>query len=812
MVKCDHCLIEVPESRAIFDETDGQKKGFCCHGCRGIFLLIKEERLEEFYVRREDSWLPGPPDDQTIDPAAFNDSLRQVNGEMETDLVIDGIRCASCIWLNEKILNKTKGVTYARVNYATHKAKIRWDPSVADFTKVLLRIKHLGYTPKPFTVTTHEEELKRQQRSLLIRFGTAAFFSMQLMMYSVALYAGYFQGIDQNTKILLQIISFFLATPVLFYSGWPFMKGSVRGLKNMSFNMDILIITGAGAAYIYSIYQIITGGEIYFDTSAMIITFILLGKYIETGAKGKASETIVRLLSLNPKEARRINNPHSGVPDPESVPVTSIKRGDRIEVRPGEKFPFDGVVVKGTSEANESMLTGESKPVAKSKGSEVFCGTQNLYGLIIFQVVRTGEETVLSQIIRTVEETQARQAPVQALTDRVVGIFVPSVLFLSAVTGISWFIHDRELTQAILNSVSVLVIACPCALGLATPLAILVGSAQSASKGIMIKGSDILERAKTVDTIVLDKTGTITEGKPTLSLFKGISIPDAEALRIAFSLERLSEHSIAKAFVDCASNIEPYAVTDFQTFPGKGICGKVNGKIARIGSRRYIELEGLTGDYNLILNSELSRWIKTQERSGLTVVYMSYDKALAGIFIISDTVREGANELIQTLVNQGFLVFMITGDNQETAVNVGRDIGLGTGKVMAQKSPVEKAEAIKEMQKNGRHIIMVGDGINDAPALVQAEIGVAMGRATDIALESADMVLMRNDLRLILDAIGISRNIYRIIRQNLFWAFAYNIAALPLAVSGMLHPVVAAISMTLSSLSVVGNSMRLRGA
>jgi Cu2+-exporting ATPase len=809
MTTCDHCLLETPEIQAIRDVINGEEKMFCCHGCRGVYRLINKEGLENFYDQRDSTWTPGPPDEIKIDPSAFDDVVKPVKDGMEADIMLDGIRCASCIWLIEKILLRTKGVTYAKVNYATHRARIGWNPENTDAGEILARIKSIGYTPKPFIAKAHEEELRKEQRTLLLRFGTAAFFSMQLMMYSVALYAGYFQGISVSTKIVLQVVSLCLATPVLFYSGMPFFRGAVRGLKHFAFNMDVLIVTGAGSAYVYSIYQIFYGGEIYFDTSAMIITLILLGRYIETGAKGRASEVLTRLVSLNPKEARVVSGDGVGVESSKMVLISSVKKGDRIEVRPGDSIPLDGIVVGGSSEVDESMLTGESRPVSKNAGTEVFCGTRNLYGSFVFTVERIGKDTVLSQIIRTVEDAQARRAPVQRLADRVVGVFVPAVLLLSIMTAVFWLYYGSLPAHAVMTAVSVLVIACPCALGLATPLAILMGTTAGASKGILIKGGDVIERAKHIDSVVLDKTGTITEGKPELVLYRGIGMADGEALRLAASLERFSEHSISKAIMNADKTMPPYSVAEFSAVPGRGIKGEINGKQALAGSRDFIESE-VPVKLEDCMSGEQKSLIESHELSGATAVYLACDSKPAGIFVIEDTVRKEAKDTVERLKKSGYSVTMMTGDSAVAAGKIAGDISLDKDQVMARMSSVEKAEAVRRMQDEGKSVLMAGDGINDAPALVQADVGVAMGRATDIALESADMVLMRSDLRLVSDAIGLSKKTYAVIRQNLFWAFVYNMVALPLAVTGVLHPIAAAISMTLSSLSVVGNSLRLQ--
>src|SRR5512147_2407324 len=445
MPVCDHCMLEIAERDAVYDSIGGQRKVFCCNGCNGIYRLIHGEGLDDFYARRRE-WRPGPPDVKTVDIAAFHEGLRPAGSEIETDIIVDGIRCASCIWLNEKILLRTEGVSHASVNYATHRARIRWDPAKVDIGSILSRITSIGYTPKPFQAGDGEAEQARQSRDLLVRFGTAAFFSMQLMLFSIALYAGYFQGIDEKMKSLFHVISFALTTPVLFYSGWPIIRGSIRGLANFSLNMDVLIAAGALSAYGYSIFQMMTGGEVYFDTAAMIITLILLGRYIEAGARRKASETIARLMQLGPKEARKVavqpdhvmsGNGFAGAAR-QMVPVSSLRSGDLLEVVPGEKIPADGVVCAGASEADESMLTGEAKPSPKTEGSPVFGGTLNLYGSFLFRVSKTGRETVLAHIIRAVEDAQARRAPIQSVADRVVGYFVPAIMVIALMTFAGW--------------------------------------------------------------------------------------------------------------------------------------------------------------------------------------------------------------------------------------------------------------------------------------------------------------------------------------------------------------------------------------
>jgi Cu2+-exporting ATPase len=816
MLICDHCLIEFPERDAVYDEINGKKFVFCCHGCNGIYRLIRNEGLEEFYARRRD-WAPGPAEDKAIDVASFLEGLRPVGDEVETDIVIDGIRCASCVWLNEKILLHTKGITSASVNYATHRAKIRWSPAEIGTADVLSRIKAIGYTPKPFLHGAWEEEQKKQSRDLLIRFGTAAFFSMQLMLFSIALYAGYFQGIDEKTKLIFHILSLVLTTPVLFYAGWPILKASLQGIGNLHFSMDVLIAAGSFSAYTYSVYETVRGGEVYFDTAAMIITLILLGRYIEAGAKGRASATISRLMQMSPKEARKLAVVPGAVEREQAaasavrqmVPLSSLRPGDLVEVIPGEKIPVDGTVVSGASETDEAMLTGESKPCPKIQGSPVYGATLNLYGSFVFEVTRTGKNTVLSQIIQAVEDAQSRRAPIQSVADRVVGWFVPTVLMISLFTFAGWIMQGAPASRAVMNAVSVMVIACPCALGLATPLAILIGTTHAASKGILIKGGDVIEKAAAVDFVVLDKTGTITEGKPVLVDFFGVGVPLEESLRLASALENRSEHSLGKAILEAGRGFPLPELTDFRVVPGKGITGSIRGEQALIGSRPFVESEGISGGIDSKLTPLQQGRIESFEQAGATVVYLCHAGQLRGVFAISDQPRKEACEAVSLLKQSGLAIAMVTGDNAITAKAVAQTTGVD--QVLAQMSPLEKAEEVQRLQGVGKRVLMAGDGINDAPALVQASVGMAMGRgATDIALESADIVVLRNDLRLIADAVSLSRKTFAVIRQNIFWAFFYNIVTIPLAIAGVLHPVMAAGAMTFSSLSVVANSLRAR--
>lgn len=811
MLQCDHCLLGFPEKDAVYADGGGQTHVFCCHGCRGIHTLIQAEGLNDFYEKRKWSETGVPALlKKGIDLRPFAGQVRDAGGEKELDILIDGIRCASCVWLNEKILGRTEGVAYARVNYATHRARIRWNPESTGLDRILSRVASIGYQPRPYSESGQCKARRAEVRDLLVRFGTAGFLSSQLMIYSVALYAGYFQGIEPSLKFLLEMIALFLTLPVLFYSGMPFIRNTLLGLRHLRFTMDSLITLGAGSAFVYSVYQMAVGGAVYFDTAAMIITLILLGRYIETAAKGKASEAIERLLELSPKEARRVRGAPEGAPagenaaapESEMVPLSSVSVGDLLQVLPGEKVPLDGVVVSGGSEVDESLITGEAKPVAKIPGREVVGGSVNLFGAFSFEVTRTGKDTVLAGIIRAVEDAQARKPRIQQLADRIVGLFVPAILLIALATVAGYLARGASSHSALMAGISVLVIACPCSLGLATPLAVLLFTGLASSKGILVRGGEVIENASGLTHVLFDKTGTLTVGESTL---KDILLLDSgqdrgRILSLAASLESLSGHSIGHA-VTRASEGELLPVEDFRALPGKGVEGTVENRRIVIGNRALLQENGIpvpdSGETAL-----------RHEREGATAVFMGWEGRARALFIISDVVREEAAEVVAGLRKRGAAVSLASGDNRITTNAIAASVGIG--EVLSEASPERKREAIADIREGGGTVMMVGDGINDAPALTEADVGIAMGKGTDIAMESADAVLVRNDLRLIPYFMHLSARTYSLIKQNIFWAFFYNVVAIPLAVAGVLHPMIAAGAMAASSLAVVLNSLRIR--
>jgi Cu2+-exporting ATPase len=779
----------------------GKSLYFCCTGCRAIYELIHSDGLESFYTRRQ-GWQAGAPQVQNIDVSLFDVKSQKDDHHLRLEFAVGGIRCASCVWLIEKAIGKMAGVIEINVNYATHKANLHWDPDEIQLETIMSRIQQFGYMPRPYVADQQQIE---EHRALLLRFGTASFLAMQLMILSIALYAGYFQGIHPIFQLGLKILGALLATPVLFYSGGPFLINALNGLKHLHFNMDSLIAIGAGSAYFLSVFQIFIGGEVYFDTTVMIITLILLGRLIESGAKGRASEAVRQLAALAPDRVRCIDDPND-LSTFRMVPTSDTEIGQLFSVRPGEHIPIDGMVVEGRSEVDESMLTGEAKPVPKSRDVIVMGGTVNISGHLLVRVNNRSDKTILSQIVRSVEQAQARKAKVQAFADRIVGFFVPLIIIL-AFSAFLFSLRSHSLAESIVCFVAVMVVACPCALGLATPLAILVGTGIGARGGILFKGGDILEQAQAINAVVLDKTGTLTTGEMTLA---DIVLPQVagrpcssspidkhSGLILAASLAAVSEHSIARSIARAAMDKQLKRVAKARARPGLGIEGSLDGVRYFLGSARYMQTIGVTIPMDLAPRKESH-----------TRVYLADEKTLHVCFIISDQIRSTAVKTVRALKRIGIDVYLLSGDLTETVAEIAAAVGIDH--YQAQYLPEEKAAFIQDLQDKQVNVAMVGDGINDAPALASASIGIAVAKGTDIAMESADIVLLREDLQLIPAALALSKHTFRTIKLNLAWAVSYNLAVLPIAFLGLLHPIFCAGAMALSSVCVVVNSLRLK--
>jgi len=601
--------------------------------------------------------------------------------------------------------------------------------------------------------------------------------------------------------------AFLMATPVEFYAGWPFLKGAAIRARSFTANMDTLIALGTMSAYLYSVWALLSSLDeigmgmsmdlpaLYFESAAIIIAFLALGRWLEVRAKGRASQAIKRLLEMGAKEARVLRN------DKElKVPVDAVKVGWTLKVLPGEKIPVDGRVLEGASAVDESMLTGESVPIEKNVGDDVAGATVNLDGMLVIEATRVGEDTALAQIARLVAEAQGSKAPIQRLADRVAGIFVPVVFAIAAVTAVVWYLVDGTFEAALVPAVSVLIIACPCALGLATPAALMVGTGRGAQMGILIRGAEILERSRSVDTVVFDKTGTLTEGRMQLEDVVG----HERTLTLAAGAEAGSEHPIAQAVVAGARarGVGVPAAQAFRSVAGRGVRATVDGTDVIVGRKAFLQDEGATIDAGL---EAQAAWL---EAEGKTVFWVGWDGSTRGVLAVADGLKEGAPQAVEALQAIGVQVAMITGDNRTTGEAIAKQVGID--RVLAEVHPEDKVDEVKRLQAEHRIVAMVGDGINDGPALAQADLGMAIGTGTDVAIEASDITLMKGDLGGVVSAIRLSRRTFKTIQQNLFWAFGYNVAAIPLAALGLLNPMIAGAAMAMSSVSVLANSLRLR--
>lgn len=721
--------------------------------------------------------------------------------QQKTELDITGMTCAACSSRIERVLNKMEGVDLANVNLATEKASISYDPSILDVEKIIARIDKLGYGAFEKVNAQETADLKeRAMKVQLYKFIAALLLSLPLLWTMVAHF---------NLEHIMPVPSLFmnpwfqlaLATPVQFIIGYQFYVGAYKALRNGSANMDVLVVLGTSAAYFYSIYQMMTThhAHLYFETSAVLITLILLGKLFEARAKGRSSSAIKALMKLQAKSAVVIRDG-----EPVEVRIEEVAIGDLIQVKPGGKIPVDGEVVSGRSAIDESMLSGESIPVDKIAGDIVYGATMNKSGTIQFKATKVGQDTALSQIIQVVEDAQGQKAPIQRLADKISGIFVPIVVAIAVIAALVWyfFIAPGDVTKALEILISILVIACPCALGLATPTSIMAGSGRAAEYGILFKGGEYLETTGLINTVVIDKTGTITNGTPELTDVITYHTDKTTLLEFVKAAEKASEHPLAQAIVTHASSlgIRDLPIEDFRVEPGFGVYAKVESRDVYIGTRRLM-------DNNNINFSRSEQDMIQLEQQGKTAMLVAIDGELYGIIAVADTVKETSKEAIRRLHELNMRVIMLTGDNEYTANAIAQEVGID--EVIAQVLPEDKARVVKQLSEQTK-VAMVGDGINDAPALATAHIGMALGTGTDVAMEAADITLIRGDLNSIADAFIISKKTMKNIKQNLFWAFLYNAIGIPIAAAGLLAPWIAGAAMAFSSVSVVLNALRLQ--
>jgi len=730
----------------------------------------------------------------------------------EWDASIGGMICAACSAAVERALKKKIGVISANVNLALEKAHVVYLPGSVTPAELKEAVVKAGYRVVEEQEAAPDMEAERHRRetsALKLRLVVSAVLGAVIMLGSMP-------SMTRMPEGALNYVLLVLATPVQFWAGWRFYRGAYANLSHGSANMDVLIAMGTSAAYFYSLAVTLFPGwftgygtSVYFDTSAMIVALILLGKFLEARSKGRASEAIKRLMRLKPATAR-VERDGAEL----EIPVDDVMVGDIITVRPGEKVPVDGVLVSGFSSVDESMLTGESLPVEKREGDGVVGATINLTGSFRFRAEKVGKDTMLAGIIKLVEQAQGSKAPIQRLADRVAGVFVPTVIGAAILTFLVWyFIVGASFTFSMLTFISVLIIACPCALGLATPTAIMVGTGRGAEKGIIFRGGDILERGARIDTVVLDKTGTITEGRPQVTDVLDVAGDGESAvIEAAASVESLSEHPVARAIMQEAAErgMEAGTAEGFEALPGFGAKGLVGNEEVLVGNERMMTEKG-------IVLGAASDKAAALARDGKTSMFVARGGRLIGVIAVADTVKPGSKAAVSLMKDMGLKVYMLTGDVESSARAVASKVGIEN--VIAGVLPDEKEKVVEALQKKGKVVAMVGDGINDAPALARADIGVAIGTGADVAIEASDMTLIRSDLTDVAEAFKISRKSLSVIKQNLFWAFVYNIIGIPLA-AGVLYPafgillkpIVAAAAMAMSSVLVVSNSLRLRKA
>ncbi|WP_339157705.1 heavy metal translocating P-type ATPase [Paenibacillus sp. FSL W8-0186] len=795
-------------------EINLQISGMTCAACavRIEKGLNKLEGVEEANVNFALEKTKIKYDPSKTDVSKFQQKVESLGYKVVTEKAefdISGMTCAACAARIEKRLNKLDGVNKAAVNFAVETALVEYNPDEVSTADMMEAIKKLGYSlilkVENAEKGDHKEREIQQQKGKFIFSAILAF----PLLWAMVSHFEFTSFIWLPEMFMNPWVQLALATPIQFIVGGQFYIGAYKALRNKSANMDVLVALGTSAAYFYSLYLSFASigsdshmVELYYETSAVLITLIILGKLFEAKAKGRSSEAIKKLMGLQAKTATVLRDGQEI-----SIPIEEVLTGDIVYVKPGEKVPVDGIIAEGRSALDESMITGESIPVDKTIGDTVIGSTINKNGFLKIEATKVGKDTALAQIIKVVEEAQGSKAPIQRLADTISGIFVPIVVGIAIVTFLIWyfFVTPGNFAESLEKFIAVLVIACPCALGLATPTSIMAGSGRAAEYGILFKGGEHLETAHRIDTIILDKTGTITNGKPTLTdVILANEHNEPEFLRLVGAAEKSSEHPLAEAIVEGIKEkgIPLGSSESFEAIPGFGIQSRVEGKDLFIGTRRLMKNHNIS-----IPDAHLAR-MEDLEKQGKTAMLVAVDNEFAGIVAVADTVKDTSKEAIARLKKLGLDVVMITGDNTQTAKAIAHQVGIDH--VIAEVLPEGKAEEVKKLQQAGKKVAMVGDGINDAPALATADIGMAIGTGTDVAMEAADITLIRGDLNSIADAIYMSKMTIRNIKQNLFWALAYNSLGVPIAALGFLAPWVAGAAMAFSSVSVVLNALRLQ--
>jgi len=823
---CFHCGLGLPKIGTVTAEVASENKSFCCNGCAQVCQIIYGSGLDNFYQFAPEFRQWSPPEQAPEDAVVFNhiqiqaDFVRQrVDGTHQADLLIEGIHCPACVWLIEHTLSQLSGVTHAEVNYSKQRLRLHWQPDVMELSEAILAIGRVGYCAVPYKEDLEQKINKERRQDLMFRMTFAGFAFANVMTAAVCLYAGEFFGIEDVYRAIFQWYSMVLAFAGIAYSGNIFFASAWRVLRAGKLNMDVPISLGIAASFLWSASVTIAPAaglenHVYFDSVSMFVFLILVGRFLESSAREVASSATRHLLGLLPRSALRLDDAGRE----KLVPLRSVDEGDVLRVKPGDRIPVDGEVVHGVSDVDEAMLSGESYPVAKKIGSHVVGGTLNISGQMHVRATDVGHKSVLAHIVDLVEQAQTSKVEIQRLADRIVPWFVAAVLILAAVTLLFWW-WKVDLAFAVMSAVTVLIITCPCALGLATPMAITIGAGHAGKLGVLIKQGAALEQLADIDHVVFDKTGTLTQGR--------VNVVHAEILKYGTdeqpekseiwsavrTLEQASEHVLAGAIVDFLADYPTQVnLSGFSNVAGRGVQAVMNEKTWHVGSLGWLEANGIK------LDVSVNQAIDDQEKLGRTIVVVFDDVKLLAWMALGDELRPEAARVVKSILNSGKGVSLLTGDRTAAAQaiagqlfpeNVGEGVATGHIDVIAEVLPGDKSKQIQALQERGLTVAMVGDGINDAPALTQANVGIAMGQATDISAQAADMVLLGGLDRLLVAA-RLSKQTMRTIKQNLTLSLGYNVLLVPLAMAGMIHPLLAAIAMPASSLLVIGNALLIR--
>jgi len=800
---CYHCGLPVDVQGEFTVTIADNEREFCCHGCLTVCQTIYAAGLQSFYNKTPEGEKLAPPPAIPAELTSYDlddvqaDYLDTSQSQRTMHLLVEGIHCAACVWLIENALSTLPGVLHAEVNLTAKRLHLRWDNAQIKLSQVLQKLAEIGYSAVPFDPETAEGALAKRHRSLLYRMAFAGFAMMNMMWISIALYSGADEGEFRNW---FHWVGLLIVTPTLLYSGYPFIRNGLLGLRRRYLTMDLPIAIGATSTYLYSCYVTLTqpsSGQVYFDTVVNFLFVILVGRYLEAISKKQALSATRRLLELQPKLATLVEGEQSRI-----VPIRSVQVGDVLLVKPGEKVPVDGVIEQGQSAVDESMLTGESLPVAKQEGEYVVAGSINGEGAFRVRTEQVLRNTALAKIIALMDDAQASKAPIQTTADKIVPWFVLATLTLATLTFVYWAQFDFE--TALLAATSVLVVTCPCAFGLATPMSVAVATGVGANRGVLIKQGEALELLSRVTHFVFDKTGTLTEGRLQVATIQSFAGMDTETLlQKAASVEQYSEHGIATAICQAAKNkaLRPSAMSNFNSAPGKGVMGKIGQDTIHVGTLAWLNRLGI------LLAEQHNPVFSKLESDGISCVFIAVNGHIEGMLGLLDSLRADAVTTVHQLLNAGVKVTVLSGDKQAVVSAVTAE--LGDVERQAEVLPKDKSDVIRTLQQAGDIVAMVGDGVNDSPALIQADVGMAMASGTDVSVESADVVLSHQMLNKVAEARVLAARTLRTIRQNIVLSISYNVIMVPLAMMALVSPLVAAITMPVSSLLVIGNAARI---